>query len=503
MAPSAGFAAPAAPRPNFLFILMDDMAARALSCYGNPYVRTPNLDRLAGQGTRFTNAYATPQCTPTRASLLTGQYTARNGMWHVIPWYGTPWARVAEPAYREQLSRDTFTLAKGLRQSGYATTCLGKWHLTTGADGNYNFLNQAAATHYGFDRTLPDLPKEQMAEDRAVSWLTDRAIEFVDSNTAKPWFCYLSHHATHRQLAAPRALVEKYLKRGFPEKGLNQAIALASMEHMDTHIGRLLRHLDSTGQASRTAVIFTTDNGGIFEQYNHIPVRDGDGLRLNLNDREFESAPYRAGKGFAYEGGIHVPAIVRWPGVTQAGKVEHTPVHMVDWMPTMLDGAGARTPKDHTVDGVSLKPLLSGRPLPPRDLFWYMPLYDLRWAGTPCAVIRSGRTKLIHYFGDHFVPAEGALRYVPEGRLEMYDLTDDPSEANDLAPSRPREAADLRDRLHNWIRSCGATVPGPNPRHDSSPRINRNSRKARCLTIQSSASFSAPSRTRLLLLPPS
>ncbi len=476
MAPAVSVAP--ARKTNFLFILMDDMAARALSCYGNPYVRTPNLDRLAREGTRFTNAYATPQCTPTRASLLTGQYTARNGMWHVIPWYGTPWARVAEPPYREQLARETFTLAKGLRQAGYATGCFGKWHLTTGADGNYSFLNNAAATHYGFDRSLTDLPKEEMAADRAVRFLTDRAIEFIGANASRPWFCYLPHHATHRQLAAPKPLIDKYLKMGFPETGLNRAIALASMEHMDSEIGRLLAHLDATGQTARTAVIFTTDNGGIFEQYIHVPVRDGASWRLNLNDREFESAPYRAGKGFAYEGGIRVPAIVRWPGVTPAGRVEHTPVHMVDWMPTMLEGAGAAIPKDHPVDGVSVRNLLAGKPLAPRDLFWYMPLYDLRWAGTPCAAVRSGRTKLIEYFGDHFVPAEGGgLRYVPEGRVEMYDLADDPSEANDLAPSRAREAAALRDRLHRWIRSCGAVVPGANPRHDPARELAETRQK--------------------------
>jgi arylsulfatase A-like enzyme len=470
-------AAPRRPRPNFLFILMDDMAARALSCYGNPYVQTPNLDRLAREGTRFTNAYATPQCTPTRATLLTGQYTARNGMWHVIPWYGTPWARVSEPAYREQLSRETFTLGKGLRQAGYATACLGKWHLTTGADGNYNFLKDSAAANYGFDRALPDLPKDEMAADRAVRWLTSRAIEFIDSEATKPWFCYLSHHATHRQLAAPPELVEKYRKRGFPAKGLNQAIALASMEHMDAEIGRLLRHLDKTGQASRTAVIFTTDNGGIFEQYNHVPVRDESGWRLNLNDREFESAPFRAGKGFAYEGGIRVPAIVRWPGLTPGGRVEHTPVHMADWMPTMLEAAGAVAPRNHAIDGVSLMNLLAGRPMAGRDLFWYMPLYDLRWAATPCAVIRSGRTKLIEYFGDHFVPENGALRYTPQPKVEMFDLFDDPAEANDLAPSRGREAAALRQRLHRWIRSCGAVISGANPRHDPARELTETREK--------------------------
>jgi arylsulfatase A-like enzyme len=150
---------------------------------------------------------------------------------------------------------------------------------------------------------------------------------------------------------------------------------------------------------------------------------------------------------------------------------------MADWMPTMLEAAGAVAPKNHAIDGVSLMNLLAGRPMAGRDLFWYMPLYDLRWAATPCAVIRSGRTKLIEYFGDHFVPENGALRYTPQPKVEMFDLLDDPSEANDLAPSRGREAAALRQRLHRWIRSCGAVIPGANPRHDPARELTETREK--------------------------
>ncbi|MCU0246779.1 MAG: sulfatase-like hydrolase/transferase, partial [Bryobacter sp.] len=180
-------------KPNVLFILMDDMAARALSCYGNPHVKTPNLDRMAGEGMRFTQAYVTPQCTPTRATLMTGQYTARNRMWHVIPYYGTPRGRTEEPNYVESLPRGSFTLAKGLKSAGYATACLGKWHLTTGPDGDYGSLKPDGAPHFGFDEGLDGMPKEVMAYDRGVNFLTDRAIDFIGRHQGRPWFCYLSH----------------------------------------------------------------------------------------------------------------------------------------------------------------------------------------------------------------------------------------------------------------------------------------------------------------------
>lgn len=446
-------------RPNILFILMDDMSARALSCYGNPHVQTPHLDRLAGEGMRFTQAYVTPQCTPTRASLLTGQYTARNRMWHVIPYYATPWGHIEEPNYTESLPRGAFTLAKGLQAAGYATACLGKWHLTTGPDGDYNSLRPAGAPHFGFDEGLEGIPKEVMAYDRGVNLLTDKAIDFIRRNQGKPWFCYLSHHATHRVLAAPPELVAKYRARGFPDTGLNNSLVLASMEHVDNSIGRLLQHVKGN-----TAVVFLTDNGGIYRSYSPKPVRQPDGT-WELTDPvyEFESTPLREGKGYAYEGGIRVPFIVRWPGHVKPNSVSHAPVHAVDLLPTFLHMANTQAPRGYPLDGVSLRPLLEGNgSLPARSLYWYMPLYDIRWAGTPCAVVRRGDYKLIEYFGDSF---EGP-RHVPGHKVELFDLRRDTGETRNLASELPRVADSLLADLHAWIRSCGAVVPSVNPRFD-------------------------------------
>jgi uncharacterized sulfatase len=347
--------------PNVLLILVDDMSWGALRCYGNRHVATPNLDRLAAEGMRFTDAYVTPQCTPTRATLLTGQYTARNGMWHVIPYYGHPWGRVAEPPFRENLSRDTFTLAKGMRAAGYRTACLGKWHLTTTSDGNYSGLNAAAAAHYGFDVVSrpPSPAQEYQTGDKGVRRLTDEAIAFIEASGQQPFFCYLAHHTTHGPLAAPAELVKVYRDRGYPETGLHNATLLACIDHLDRETGRLLERLDSLGVAERTAVIFLTDNGGIQDTF--LPVTAGKSpTHLQPGRREFDNAPLRAGKGSAYEGGIRVPLLVRWPGMVKPGTVCRTPVHAVDLAPTLLAMARREAPAGHVLDGVALQPLLRG-----------------------------------------------------------------------------------------------------------------------------------------------
>jgi arylsulfatase A-like enzyme len=250
-------AAPPSPRkPNILLVLMDDLGYSSLSCYGNQQVPTPNLDRLASQGIRFTDAYVTPQCTPTRATLLTGQYTAVNRMWHVIPPYHYPGARIAEPVCRAGLDRGAFTLAKGMQQAGYATACIGKWHLTTNDDGNYGGLQPEAARFYGFDTvaTPPKSAREFSTGDKAVGRFTDEAIAFIRANRERPWFCYLAHHSIHGVVSAPDALIRKYRDQGFPAEGLNNATYLAAIEHFDTEVGRLVKAVDQLGLASSTLV---------------------------------------------------------------------------------------------------------------------------------------------------------------------------------------------------------------------------------------------------------
>lgn len=454
-------------RPNILFVLTDDQGWTSLSCYGGTHVATPHLDRLAREGARFTDAYVMPQCTPTRAALLTGQHTARNGIWHVIPWYGTPWAPVAEPRFRESLDRATFTFPKGLRAAGYVTGTAGKWHLTNNADGSYVGLKPEAAAHYGFDFSAAPGPGSQNEGDKHVDYLTNQAIAFMRTHRAQPWFFYLAHHTVHGKVVAPPALVEKHLARGAPATGLHNATYRAALEHLDNSVGRLLAAVDDLGLRERTLVVFLTDNGGVYQIYNMKPFTEGPGTdtQLSVASEEFSTAPLRAGKGSQYEGGIRVPCLVRWPGVIAPGRVETTPIHVVDWAATLLDLADGRAPAGHPLDGTSLAGLFRGESLPARALFWYTPFYELRWGVTPCATIREGDWKLIDYFGDSF---DAQLRYRTGARTELFHLGEDPGESRDLSAREPARARALQEKVRAWIRATGAEVPGRNPHHDPS-----------------------------------
>lgn len=463
-------------KPNILFILTDDQGWATLGCYGSKRVHTPHLDRLADESMRFIDAYVMPQCTPTRAALLTGQHTARTRMWHVIPWYGYPWARVAESAMGENLPRESFTIAKGLKAAGYTTAIVGKWHLTANADGHYAGLKPDAAAHYGFDVSpAPPEPNYQNKGDKGVDWLTDQAGALIEKNKDRPWFLFLAHHTVHNPLSAPDALVQKYHQKGVPEKGLHNASILAMLEHLDASVGRLLARLDALGLRESTIVVFESDNGGVHRSWLPTPKRDEKGnWHLEPGEAVFDNAPLREGKGSLYEGGIRVPLVVRWPGTIKPGSVCDTPVHVVDWVPTLFEIAGASAPKHHILDGMSLLPLLKGRSIAPRPLFWYAPFYDLRWGATPCAVIRDGDFKLIESFGDS-VDAQGVYR--PGRRFELFNLRDDVGESRNLADEQPDRREAMVAKLHEWMKSIDAEIPQANPRHDPRRELEETRRK--------------------------
>lgn len=450
-----------AARPNILLILTDDQGWPTLGCYGSKKVPTPNLDRLASEGARFTDAYVMSQCTPTRAALLTGQHTARNGMWHVIPWYGSPWARLTEPAYREQLPREMPNLPKSLKAAGYQTGMAGKWHLTTGAEGDYVQLKAGEA--FGFDFVAPRGPGSQNEGDKWVDHLTDQTIQFIRGHREKPWFFYLAHHTLHGVVSAPADLIQKHRDAGAPETGMFNATYLAAIEHMDNSVGRLMAALDEMQQRENTLVVFLSDNGGVDTIYN-LPEKTDGSESLTVKAQEFDNAPLRAGKGSAYEGGIRVPCIVRWPAQVEAGQVIETPVHVTDWMPTLLEAANAAVPTNHTLDGMNLLPLVQGGSIPERPLYFYMPFYELRWCVTPCAVIREGDWKLIESFGDWF---DDEPRYRTGHQLELFNLRDDLGETRNLAGSEPERAQAMQAKLRAWMKTIPAPVPGENPHFDA------------------------------------
>ncbi len=440
-------------KPNILFILIDDLGYPAIQCYGNDLVPTPNVDAIAEKGMRFTQGYVTPQCTPTRASLLSGQYTARNKMWHVIPQYGFPNARIKEPVYLEDFPREQFTVAEALKTAGYTTAILGKWHLSLYEnDGYYTYLFPEKAHYYGFDYVNPkqDPAEYQSYGDKGVDFLTDEAIAFMEKNKNHPFFIYLSHHTVHNPILAPENLVQKYLDKGYPETGLNFAEYLASIEHLDHSVGRLLQKIEELDIEKNTLVFFVSDNGGV--------------------DKAFDNAPLRYGKGSAYEGGTRVPFIVKWPDKIKTQQECKTPVHIVDVYPTLLEVAGLEKPENQVLDGVSLLPLLvndkkAEKKMSSRPIYFYQPLYDIQWGAVPCASMVEGDYKLIWFFGD-YIDLEQNGKYIPEGRSELYNLSKDLSEKNDLSASEPKLTSSMQEKLKAWIVSCDAEIPGLNPDFD-------------------------------------
>ncbi len=441
-------------RPNILFILIDDFGWNGLSCYGNKDVTTPNIDKLAAQGMRFTAAYAEPQCSPTRAALLSGQCGARTGVFKVIHEKEPPNTFLNIPEANLAMQPSMATLATELRAAGYTTGIVGKWHIADEytvadvreRDGGRYF------DRYGFDFASPASEKAYAA-DKAVTALTDETIGFIERAGNKPWFAYLAHFTTHTRLAAPRPLVDKYAARGFKRTSTPTARYaerptaeyLAMVEHLDNETGRLLAKVDPD-----TVVIFTADNGGL--------------------SRMASMAPLREGKGAPYEGGTRVPLIVRWAGKVRPGSICDTPVHTIDHYPTLMEVAGTRAKKK--LDGLSMTPLLEGKSVQREALYWYTPTYTLMYGRTPCSWMRAGDWKLIHWYGDYLASEGYTPDFLPYGKLEigprweLYNLKEDPSELQDLSRKRPEKLAELRKRLEAWWKETGAKPPTKNPGFD-------------------------------------
>jgi arylsulfatase A len=443
------------PQPNVVLILVDDLGWNNVSCYGNRYLQTPHIDRLAREGIKFTQAYVTPQCTPSRAALLTGQHTARLHLWHVIPKYEFPYTYLKEPVYSEHLSEEVPTLGDALRQTGYRTALFGKWHLTLPASGagDYVGLNPRHAHAYGFDKVAPSTnpPGYHQRGEKGVDFLTDQTIQFIGQPSDKPFFVLLSHHTVHGPVLAPDSLVNKYRLKGFPETGQQNATYLAALEHLDNSVGRLLGFLDEAKLTQNTVVIFMSDNGGV--------------------DAQFDNAPLRAGKGSLYEGGIRTPLLIRYPGEIRPGSESHALVQAQDLLPTLLDLAGKSADPD-LYDGISIRPAFRGRDLPERSLYWYAPLYDIQWGATPGAVIRQGPYKLIVHFGD-YIHLETGGQYYTQPLTELYDVTKDPGETTNLSQAIPDLTQRLKQDLYAWMSDLELEVPTPNPNFNKEKALLR------------------------------
>lgn len=457
-----------AAQPSILHILADDMGWNALSCYGNKDLQTPHLDRLATQGMRFTQAYADAQCSPTRAAFLSGQYGARTGVFKVLNEKEPSFAPMRSAEAKNALGPETATLATALRKAGYTTGISGKWHIANNYAVAAMRKREGYFHSYGFDFAGPADGNEHH-EDKTVTAITDDIIGFIEANRSKPWFAFVSHFSPHTKMEAPEALIAKHVDRGFKRSADDEGSSterpianyLAMLEHLDNEVGRLLAKLDELGLAENTMVIFTSDNGGLSRVTNNAPLREG--------------------KGSPYEGGIRVPLIVRWPGKVKAGSECDVPVHAVDFYPTFLKvaSASAESKTDDaakaaaTLDGENLIPLLTQTgPLKRPALFWHMPTYTTNYGRTPCAVIREGDWKLIHWFGDYLDTTGFTADDKPYGklivgqRIELFDLHADPFETHNLATDRPKKTTHLTNALNAWLKRTKAKLPTPNPDFD-------------------------------------
>jgi arylsulfatase A-like enzyme len=460
---TAGTAGAEARPFNVLLIVADDLGWADVGFQGADLHETPNIDRLAAQGVRFPHAYAASVCSPTRASLMTGMHPARLGI--------TVWAeaaaspprnrRLIPPVAVADLPLDRVTIAEALRPAGYLTALVGKWHL--GDAAHYpeaqGFDVNIGGTHWGAPQTffypyrgrgafgdeyryVPHLEFGRPGE-YLTDRLTDEALKVIDTAGPRPFFLEVAHHAPHTPIEAKPDLISRYEEKLKQQPGLHHRnAAYAAMVHsLDEGVGRIIDRLDERGLAGRTVVVFTSDNGGFVNEFN--------------KERVTDNFPLRSGKGSLYEGGVRVPLIVSWPGVTPRGAVCEEPVAVFDLFAT-LRAIAAPDDGDRpgVIDALSLVPLLRDPTahLTRDTLFFHYPHYYP--TTSPVGAIRSGDWKLLEFFEDNHV--------------ELYHLKDDRGESRDLAPTHPDRAEALRGRLHDWRDSVGVRLPSPNPDFRSS-----------------------------------
>jgi arylsulfatase A len=447
-----------ARKPNVVIVFVDDLGWADLSCYGSTFHETPNIDRLAGKGAMFSEAYASCSvCSPTRASLLTGKYPQRVGFTDFL----NPGRRTGPNSAETHLPASETTIGEVFQQAGYRTGYIGKWHVGSekiGMPKQHGFDWQMATAKNGLPRTyfypykhkrpstadVPDL-EDGKPGDYLTDVLTDKSIGFIRETVKegkKPFFLILGHYAVHTPIQAPEKLVEKYKAKKErmygetplkmrPER-LNQQVPLrqqnptyaAMLESVDTNVGKLIDALDELGVTKDTIIVFTSDNGG-----SCMPGPP--------NSRPTSNFPLRAGKGFNYEGGIKIPTFITWPGNIKALKSSE-PIITMDIYPTLLELTGCKQLPEQTVDGVSLAPLLRGdkKTLDRPFLAWWYPDPQGHNRQATQAILKDG-WKLVHF--------------IKLNETELYRLTDDVGERNDLSKAQPERTRELLSTLNKWV----------------------------------------------------
>ena len=475
--------------PNIVFFLVDDMGWMDSSVYGSEYYETPNLERLAEAGVTFTDAYSpSPLCSPARASLLTGKTPQRLGF--TLPWGhrlplppGFPRYHPSTPADQPvrlprsdtHLALEEVTIAERLREEGYRTAHVGKWHVgleppywptDQGFDVSFHGAPDEGPpsyfSPYGFQTgTVTDGPPGEYLCER----VTDEALDFIEANRDAPFLLHLWHYSVHGPWGHRPELTERFVGKQDPRGEQENPIMASMLLSVDRSLGRVLDKLEELGLADDTVVVFTSDNGGNASDHtramDQLPTVTAaerasleDWLRYAGHQAPTSNAPLREGKGYLYEGGTRVPLVISWPGVVRGGRRSSELVSGVDLFPTMLAMAGAEAVVDGAIDGVDLAPLLSGRvsELERDALFWHVP-HDLPLR-SPCSSVRRGDRKLIRWID---VDAGMPVRH------ELFDLANDLGETTNLAADRPDEVAELDAAARPPPRGRRSVRPAPEP----------------------------------------
>jgi arylsulfatase A-like enzyme len=494
-------------KPNIVLFLVDDMGWMDSSAYGSEYYETPQMERLAARAMRFTNAYAVPLCSPTRATILSGQYSARHGVTSATghqpaaapealryPETGPPGSRFLYPNSKNYLEPDLDSLAEVLLADGYRTGHFGKWHLGTAPEHRpdrhgfettwfcvpdpgppsyfspYGVLDEGEARGRTKVGTITDGPEGEYITDR----LTDEAIQFIESNRDEPFFLNLWQYGLHGPWGHKEEYTAEFAKKTDPIGIQKNPIMASMLKSVDESLGRVLDKLDELGLAEKTLFIFTSDNGGNTHSntagdLEETKIKPGhpkyefmqDWRKWAGNEAPTNNAPLREGKGRIYEGGQRVPLMIRWPGRIEEGTTSDAIVGAIDFYPTILAAAGVAKPDDHVVDGVSLLPVLGQKSGLDREAYftWFPHLI-------PAVSVRAGDWKLIRRWESH--------RDYPDLH-ELYQLRDDPGETKNLAPTMPEKVAELEALIEGFIKETGAAEPIPNPAfRESAPVVKRS-----------------------------
>ena len=438
-------------KPNIIFIFIDDMGWGDVGCYGNDFIDTPNIDQLAKDGMRFTDFYAAGAvCSPTRCAVQSGQNQARIGITAHIPGHWRPFERVINPQTTMALPLDVVTVAESMKQAGYTTGYVGKCHWGRGDQfgpdkQGYAFAAEINGPHLPgrFKATNPEIVKPAPAQFR-TDYEAELCESFIKKNKERPFFLMLSPFAVHIPLGSKSELVEKYRKRGKEKnRSLPHPIYAGLVEEVDDQVGRIVREVEAQGLTEKTMIVFTSDNGGLIKRYDY--NEQSDNIVSDL-------APLKGEKGSLHEGGIRVPLIVKYPKMVKSGSICSEPTISYDFYPTFVAAASATLPENQTIDGLNILPLLQNpkAKLNRKAIHWHYPHYH---HDRPAGAIRERDWKLIEYL-------DGT------GDIELYHISQDLSESNNLAGERKGKVADLKKKLSGWRNEVLARIPVPNPSYD-------------------------------------